>query len=107
MDGTTLTRADNGKSVTIGSGENLQITLDENPSTGFRWDLDGGDNETLELLNSDYVQAAGGVGGGGQRIWRFKTKNPGDARLLLKRWRSWEGEKSVGERLEFTIRVKG
>ena len=107
LSGVTLTQADNGNSVTIGPGESLLITLNENPSTGFRWGLEGGDEQILELLNSDYVQATGlGRGGGGQHVWRFRTKNTGDCRLVLKRWRSWEGDKSIVERLEFMIRVK-
>jgi inhibitor of cysteine peptidase len=107
LSGVTLTEADNGKLVTLGPGESLQITLNENPSTGFRWTLEGGTDEILELLNSNFVQATGlGPGGGGQHVWRFRSKNTGDTRLVLKRWRSWEGDKSIVERLEFTIRVK-
>ena len=108
MSGLTLTQADNGKSVTIGLGESLQIALNENPSTGFRWTLEGGDDEVLELLNSEYVQATDvGIGGGGQHVWRFRAKNTGDARLALKRGRSWEGDASIVDHIEFTIRVKG
>jgi inhibitor of cysteine peptidase len=103
-----LTQADNGKSVTMDPGETLQITLNENPSTGFRWALEGADNKILELLNSEYVPAAGLVpGGGGEHVWRFRAKNTGEARVVLKHWRSWEGDKSIVERLEFTIQVRG
>ena len=103
----TLTQADSGKAVTLGSGMSLQVSLNENPSTGFRWSLDAPNDEILEMLNSDYVPATGpGLGGGGQHVWRFRAKNTGEARLILKLWRSWEGDQSIVERLEFTIRVK-
>jgi inhibitor of cysteine peptidase len=105
--GMTLTQADNGKSVTIGPGETVRISLDENPSTGFRWALEQGNDEILELLTSDYIQGSGpGVGGGGKRVWKFTAKKSGDARLVMKRWRTWEGDKSTVERLEVTIHVK-
>ena len=107
MPDVTLTQPDNGKSVTIGPSDNLQIAVNENPGPGFRWTVEGADNETLEVLSSDYVPATSPMpGGSGQHVWRFKAKNPGDVRLLLKHWRSWEGEKSIVERLEFTIHVK-
>ncbi len=101
----SLTQEDKGKSVTMSPGDSLHITLNENPSTGFRWTVEGADNDALELLSSDYVPATRPVpGGSGQHVWRFKAKNPGDVRLLLKHSRPWEGEKSMP--LEFTIHVK-
>jgi inhibitor of cysteine peptidase len=104
---TTLTQADKGKSVTIRSGEVMGISLDENPGTGFRWTLEQGNGEILELLSSDYIQAPGSeVGGGGKRIWKFKAKKVGDVQLVLKRWRPWEGDNSTVERFEIIVHVK-
>jgi inhibitor of cysteine peptidase len=103
----TLTQSNNGKSVTISQGETVRMRLDENPSTGFRWVLEQGNDEILELLTSDYIQGSGaGVGGAGQRVWKFTAKKSGDVRLVMKRWRAWEGDKSTVERFEVTIRVK-
>lgn len=104
--GMTLTQSDNGRSVTISPGETLRIELDENPGTGFRWALERGSDPILELRTSDYIPAAGaGAGGGGQRVWTFTARKTGEARLALKRWRAWEGDKSTVERLEIRIRV--
>ena len=84
----------------------MEISLKENPSTGFRWSLEKGNEEILELLNSDYIQSSGPeVGSGGKRIWKFKAKKIGDVHLVLKRWRAWEGDKSIVERFEVIIRV--
>jgi len=33
------------------------------------------------------------------------AKAPGETRIKLKRWRQWEGESSVVERYEFTLRI--
>lgn len=101
-----LTQSDNGKSIQIGLGEIVRISLDENPSTGFRWALEQGDDEVLELLTSDYIQAsAPRVGVGGKRVWRFAGKKSGDVRLVLVYRRAWEEEISTVERLQVTIRV--
>jgi inhibitor of cysteine peptidase len=105
--GMALTQSDNGKSVTICPGETVSISLDENPSTGFQWALEQRNDEVLELLTSDYIQASStGVGGGGQHVWKFTAKKSGEVGLVMERWRAWEGEKSIVERLKFTIRIK-
>src|SRR5664280_376922 len=106
LSGTTLTQTDQGKSISIRPGEVMEISLKENPSTGFRWSLEKSNDEILELLNSDYIQAFGPeVGSGGKRIWKFKAKKSGDVLLVLKRWRAWEGDKSIVERFDAIIRV--
>lgn len=106
MSETMLTQADEGKSISIKPGEVMGISLNENPSTGFRWSLEKNNDEILELLKSDYIQASGSeVGGGGKRIWKFKAKKTGEVHLALKHWRAWEGDKSTVERFEVIVRV--
>lgn len=104
---TTITQLDAGKSVTLGLGETVAISLDENPTTGFRWELAAGTDPTLELLSSEYLAAPGArVGGGGQRLWTFKAKKSGEVRLMLKRRRGWEKDDSGDEHFEIMIGVK-
>lgn len=85
----------------------MGIILKENPSTGFQWTLEQNNDDILELLNSDYIQPPGlGIGSESHHVWNFKARKSGDVRLVLKRWRPWEGDKSTVERLDFTISVK-
>jgi inhibitor of cysteine peptidase len=106
MSGVTLTEADNGKSIAVPLGEKVILRLNETPSTGFRWAVDTGDNEIIELHGSDYIQAPGSaVGGGGQHVFVFEAKRSGSVRLLLKLRREWEGDKSIAARFEVTIHV--
>lgn len=84
----------------------MEINLSENPSTGFRWSLEKMDADRLTLLSSDYVPAdSSEVGRSGKRIWRFKAVSPGNAHVALKRWREWEGDKSIVERFEINLSV--
>lgn len=107
---TMITQQDAGKSVTLGLGETVTISLDENPSTGFRWELEPGTDPTLELLSSEYLAAPSArVGAGGRHLWTFKARKSGEVRLVLTRRRPWEkGEKddSGGEHFDVTIDVK-
>jgi inhibitor of cysteine peptidase len=104
----TLTQTDNGKSLTVGRGEKIVLHLHENPTTGFRWALEQADDEIVELVESNYSPRSGsGAGGGGQHSWTFTAQKVGSARIGLKLWRAWEGDKSIIERFTVTIRVTG
>ena len=102
----TLTETDNGQLITVPLGANLVLRLKETPGTGFRWAVDTGDQNILELHRSDYIPAKeSAVGGGGQRVLAFEAKRSGSVRLLLKLKRAWEGDKSVAARFEVKIDV--
>lgn len=103
----TLTRADNGKSITMQVNDLLVVSLDENPTTGFQWALDGGEGDLVGLQASEYIPANGSrVGGGGRRILTFKAQQAGMGQLQLKLWREWEGEPSIVERFTVTLQVR-
>jgi inhibitor of cysteine peptidase len=106
MPSLTLTHADQGKSLTVSPGDTVSLTLDEAPTTGYRWDIERSNAEILEVLDSTYRQPGqSAVGGSGEHSWTFKAKREGSVQLVLKRWRSFEGDTSVVERFDVTIRV--
>jgi inhibitor of cysteine peptidase len=103
----TLTRTDNGKSITMQVNDLLLLSLDENPTTGFQWAIDGVGSDLVKLQASEYVPAGESrVGGGGQRILTFKVQQAGIDQLRLKLWREWEGEPSIVERFTVTLQVR-
>ncbi len=102
----TLTLAENGKSITIELGEEVVVTLAENPTTGFRWSLETSHQAILELERTAFVPpTSAAVGSPGQRVYTFKASHTGSESLRMKLWRAWEGENSVCERIEITIQV--
>lgn len=107
MEEIKLTEADNGKTIELSPRTELLILLPENPSTGYVWGPDMADSEQIQLLNSEYVPGddlAPGRAGGHE--FRFAIRQTGTSLLRLKRWRPWEGDKSVVERFEVTLRVR-
>ncbi|NCR54880.1 MAG: protease inhibitor I42 family protein [Microcystis aeruginosa L211-07] len=103
----TLTRTDNGKSITTQVNDLLLLSLDENPTTGFQWAVDGVGSDLVKLQASEYVPAIeSSVGGGGQRILTFKVQQAGIDQLRLKLWREWQGEPSIVERFTVTLQVR-
>jgi inhibitor of cysteine peptidase len=103
----TLTQADRDKVVGTRVGDTLVLRLDENPTTGYRWAVETGDEAVVALQSAAYVHArSAGVGSGGQRSFTFHTKKAGSATLQFKLWRAWEGEASIVERFTVTLQVQ-
>ncbi len=80
-------------------GEVHELRLDESPTTGYQWvvDVDG----PVEVLESQYVPASGGIGAAGVRRVRVRAAAAGTADVHLRLVRSWSGE-SADER---TVRL--
>jgi inhibitor of cysteine peptidase len=105
MMASVLTSADNGKTINLRVGAAAELHLPENPSTGYRWAIDAADANVAEIKEEAYDPASKAVGSGGQAQWVMKAKAPGTTTIKLKRLRQWEGESSVVERFELTLRV--
>lgn len=103
----TITQADRGKTFTVRNGDVIIINLAENPSTGYEWAIDKIDSNALELQNSEFsLPENAGLGGGGERIFTFRTKATGTTRLQLKEWRPWSGDRSIVQRFDVTFQIE-
>lgn len=97
VDEIILTIQDNGKTIETPVGTRLSVRLEEAPTTGYVW-VNKTVGDVLIFQDSDFSQAAQGiVGGSGLRTSRFVVGKPGNATLLLKRMREWEGDSSALE----------
>ncbi len=102
---TVLTAADNGRTVELPVGDEVALRLPENATTGYRWAIDSADANLVDIKEGQYVSTSEKMGGGGEAQWLIKAKAPGATSIRLKRWRQWEGESSVVERYEITLRI--
>lgn len=103
----TLTQVDKDKSVEAHPGDEIVVSLAENPGTGYQWAIAQSDEHILALEETRYVPdpTGGRVGGGGQRLFSFQAQKAGTVSLRLDLWRPWEGEKSVVDRFAVLIDV--
>lgn len=99
-----LTLSDNGRTVNVPVGAEVALRLPENPSTGYGWAVEAKTN-LVEISQREYVPMSNMVGGGGEARWLIRAKVSGTTTIRLKRWREWEGERSVVERYEFTLLI--
>ena len=95
-----------GKEVELAAGGSLAVTLESNPTTGFKWDMASNTDETvLQLVDHKFQppQAPQGgpplVGAGGKEVWNFKALKKGTSIISMEYSRPWEG----GEKAEWTF----
>jgi predicted secreted protein len=87
-----------GGQVELESGQILVVTLESNPSTGYRWEVaaSGGSTECIleQLGEAEFISSDTSdpplVGAGGWEVFRFKPVNTGQMILKLIYHRSWE-----------------
>ncbi len=88
--------ADAGDAVRKKTGETFTVALDSNPTTGYRWTLDGKEDATVvRKVSDEYVGQAhppGMVGVGGTERWKFQAEKKGKTALHFIYRRPWEKE---------------
>jgi inhibitor of cysteine peptidase len=99
---------DNGSQVELALGQDLTITLESNPSTGFRWEVVEIDQPILQQVGeAQYVPADPNQsplpGQAGRETLRFQAVAPGRITLQLAYHRSWE--KNVEPQKTYTLHV--
>jgi inhibitor of cysteine peptidase len=103
---TSLTGSDNGKTIQVHVGDEIQIALDANPSTGYGWAVEKTDGTLLTLKPSNFSASSSAIGSGGTQTLTFVAKSVGTTTLQLKYWRSFVGEKSITRRFAVTIQIQ-
>jgi len=100
-----LKEAATGQPVTTEVGERLRISLPENVTTGYRWQVGGDCAAVLNLEDDQTSAAAGPPGAVGKRVLVFAAKAEGHCELRLEYARAWE-KTVTGKTLTFPITVR-
>jgi len=81
----------NGRQIDLQKGQTLVITLESNPTTGFRWEVVELEESILRQMGEPEFQSESDLpGAGGTETWRFKATNAGQTALQLVYRRPWE-----------------
>jgi inhibitor of cysteine peptidase len=86
---------DNGSQIDLKQGQILVITLQSNPTTGYRWEQVENQDSTLEQMGEAEFKPSetGGpppVGDGGWEIFHYKAVSAEQKTLTLVYHRPWE-----------------
>jgi inhibitor of cysteine peptidase len=91
------------KSVTISVGDLLELSLAENPTTGFRWTIASSGAPICALKADDFAPAGQKPGEGGRHNFTFQVGQAGEAKIALHSGRQW-GDSGAGH--DFTLNVR-
>jgi predicted secreted protein len=94
--------------VTAAPGRTVSVSLDSNPSTGYRWRLAGPLNESIvKLAGSHYKPPVRQIpGAGGTETWRFNAVGRGKTSIVLEYVRPWEKKEAPARKTVVKVIVK-
>ncbi len=95
--------------VTLAVGQDLLVTLDSNPTTGYDWEVDAApDAAVLTMGERVYVPTPvdpGISGSGGATTTRFTAVAAGTTSIVLRYKRSWEDDTAGDELVTVDVTV--
>ena len=94
-----LTAEDSGTRRAANVGDEVAIALNENPTTGYRWQTNI-DDTMLRATDDTFEAASAATGAGGTRRLTFEVVRAGATELRLRKVRSWQPDEAVEE---FTV----
>lgn len=98
------TDADKGGIVHLKAGDQLELRLQANPSTGFMWYVHAKSTRLLALTGQSQSEPTElGVGRPIFQVFQFEPMQPGAGDLLLHYVRSWE--KPTADERQFNLHV--
>jgi inhibitor of cysteine peptidase len=95
---------DCGQAFDLAIGDELHLTLKENPTTGFRWRLQEASVQVCRAVEDQFETTTHHYGGGGVHWWRFEAIASGQATIELTYVRPWSPD-AVADRFEIQVRV--
>jgi predicted secreted protein len=107
-DATVLQGKDNGKEIQVKAGSMIRLSLEERGGTGYAWEFDQLDEQHFEVIKVETrpLVEKNRVGGPILKTWLLKAKNPGETRLSLDYFRSWEGRAKAAEHYLVKVRIQ-
>lgn len=102
----TVTSSDNGKSLDAHVGDDILVTLAENPTTGYRWKPEPADGRVLASEGDTFEMAADpAIGSGGTHQFRFAVLAPGRATIVLRLQRAWASDEPPVQTFSVEVNV--
>lgn len=94
-----------GSEVALAAGDEFEVALAENPTTGFRWRVAADGSPACALASDDFrAPAESRPGQGGRRVLSFRAERAGQGEIKLFSARAGSSAETAGH--TFTLRVR-
>jgi len=89
-------------------GDQFEITLESNQTTGYQWELsDPLDESVVKFIGSEYISDKPiTIGSGGVEVWTFEGVGAGKTEISMAYVRSWEEDIEPAQSRTFMVMVK-
>jgi len=102
-----LSEKDAGSTVQLRAGDTLEVVLEGNPTTGYQWEVGGGDPAVIRQVGEAQFQPdTSAIGSPGKITLRFTAVAAGQTALKLIYHRSFEPNVPPVKTFEVTVVVK-
>jgi predicted secreted protein len=103
----TIKKQDNGKEITVKTGDIIRVELEEMGTAGYSWFVDNLNSEHLEMLSKGTKpMSEDKVGAPVLGIWMFRAKKNGSVEINLDYYRAWEGEEKATEHFSIKLLIQ-
>jgi inhibitor of cysteine peptidase len=86
----TLNLDDDGMRIELETGDEVELVLPGNPSTGYEWVMTEAPPNLQQVGEPEFVPESDLIGAGGEFHFRFKATEPGTAQLSFSYERPFE-----------------
>ena len=102
-----LDEADSLSEVSLDVGDQLEVSLESNPTTGYSWEL-GPLPDGLQLASSDFEEPGGSlVGAAGTQVFVFDMVGPGGGILRFEYVRVFDDPVIAEKIVEYVLTITG
>jgi len=95
-----------GQTIALTVGQTIEVRLQENPTTGFHWQLMANDGAVFAMISDAFKEPSGPPGHGGEHSWIFEAVRPGGCDLEIRYRRRWANSAEPERTFKIHIRVE-
>jgi inhibitor of cysteine peptidase len=95
-----------GQTIEADCGQEVEVCLQENPTTGFRWHVVQTGDPVCTLLTETFDPGLKAPGQAGVHSWRFEVVAEGTASIELVYRRSWDATAAAGRTFILCLKAK-
>jgi len=96
-----------GRTINLRVGDGVKLSLEENPTTGYRWEFLSRPEPACVIVADEYAANTNGLAGsGGVHNWDFRAVDKGTCAVSLSYQRPWEKDTAPAQMFTLTLVVQ-